>query len=71
VDEAVRLIEADANRSAGTHLHPFPLPAEWGIQRDIVATLRQTLRPLARQASARPVSPAPPAAPVQPATGAG
>jgi CRP-like cAMP-binding protein len=26
------------------------------IQRDIVATLRQTLRPLARQASARPVS---------------
>jgi len=30
------------------------------IQRDLVATLRQTLRPLARQASARPVSPAPP-----------
>jgi CRP-like cAMP-binding protein len=41
------------------------------IQRDIVATLRQTLRPLARQASARPVSPASPAAPLQPATGAG
>ena len=34
------------------------------IQRDIVGTLRQTLRPLARQASARPVSPAPPTAPV-------
>jgi CRP-like cAMP-binding protein len=32
------------------------------IQRDIVATLRQTLRPLARQASARPVSPNPPTA---------
>jgi len=36
------------------------------IQRDIVGTLRQTLRPLARQASARPVSPAPPTALVQP-----
>jgi cysteine synthase len=31
VAEAVRRIEADANRSADTHLHPFPLPAEWGI----------------------------------------
>jgi cysteine synthase len=30
-DEAVRRIEADANRSADTHLHTFPLPAEWGI----------------------------------------
>jgi cysteine synthase len=30
-DEAVRRIEADANRSADTHLHSFPLPAEWGI----------------------------------------
>ncbi|WP_105566729.1 L-cysteine desulfhydrase Cds1 [Microbacterium halophytorum] len=30
-DEAVRLLEADANRSADTHLHTFPLPAEWGI----------------------------------------
>src|SRR5262249_60027356 len=29
--EAVRRIEADANRSADTHLHVFPLPAEWGI----------------------------------------
>jgi cysteine synthase A len=27
----VRRIEADANRSADTHLHVFPLPAEWGI----------------------------------------
>ena len=26
-DEAVRRIEADANRSADTHLHAFPLPA--------------------------------------------
>ena len=24
-------MEADANRSADTHLHPFPLPPEWGI----------------------------------------
>ena len=29
--EAVRRIEADANRSADTHLHVFPLPPEWGI----------------------------------------
>lgn len=31
VCEAVRIIEADANRSADTHLLPFPLPPEWGI----------------------------------------
>jgi len=31
VFEAVRRVEADANRSADTHLHRFPLPAEWGI----------------------------------------
>jgi cysteine synthase A len=31
VDEAVRRIDADANRSADTHLHVFPLRAEWGI----------------------------------------
>ena len=30
-DEAVARLEADANRSADTHLHTFPLPAEWGI----------------------------------------
>ncbi|WP_067824374.1 PLP-dependent cysteine synthase family protein [Actinomadura kijaniata] len=30
-EEAVRLIEADANRSADTHLHAFPLPRAWGI----------------------------------------
>jgi cysteine synthase A len=30
-DEAVRWIEADANRSSDTHLHVFPLPEEWGI----------------------------------------
>jgi cysteine synthase len=30
-DEAVRRIEADANRSADTHLHAFPLPENWGI----------------------------------------
>src|SRR5919205_4294024 len=30
-DEAVRVIDADANRSADTHLHPFPLPEAWGI----------------------------------------
>ncbi|HET7682981.1 MAG TPA: PLP-dependent cysteine synthase family protein [Marmoricola sp.] len=31
VHEAIRLVEADANRSADTHLHVFPLPPEWGI----------------------------------------
>ncbi len=30
-NEAVRHIEADANRSADTHLHVFPLPTHWGI----------------------------------------
>jgi Cysteine synthase len=29
--DAVRRVEADANRSADTHLLPFPLPPEWGI----------------------------------------
>ncbi|MEV4666753.1 PLP-dependent cysteine synthase family protein [Microbacterium sp. LWO12-1.2] len=28
---AIGLLDADANRSADTHLHAFPLPAEWGI----------------------------------------
>ncbi len=31
LNEALRLVEADANRSADTHLHVFPLPPEWGI----------------------------------------
>jgi cysteine synthase A len=30
-NEAVRRLDADANRSADTHLHGFPLPTEWGI----------------------------------------
>jgi cysteine synthase A len=30
-NEAVRRIDADATRSADTHLHVFPLPADWGI----------------------------------------
>jgi len=29
--EAIGLVEADANRSADTHLLPFPLPRSWGI----------------------------------------
>jgi cysteine synthase A len=28
---AIALVEADANRSADTHLLPFPLPAAWGV----------------------------------------
>jgi cysteine synthase A len=31
VDNAVRLIEADAQRSADTHLLRYPLPAEWDV----------------------------------------
>lgn len=31
VKNAIRLLDADANRSADTHLHVFPLPPEWGI----------------------------------------
>ena len=30
-DEAVRRVEADANRSADTHLIAYPLPDEWGV----------------------------------------
>ncbi|RZT84353.1 cysteine synthase A [Pseudonocardia sediminis] len=32
VDEAMRRVQADANRSADTHLHVFGLPPEWGVQ---------------------------------------
>ncbi|MGI8881178.1 MAG: PLP-dependent cysteine synthase family protein [Jatrophihabitans sp.] len=32
VDEAIRRVEADANRSADTHLMAFPLPPDWGIE---------------------------------------
>ncbi|WP_084960113.1 PLP-dependent cysteine synthase family protein [Thermoactinospora rubra] len=31
VAEAVLKVEADANRSADTHLHVFPLPSRWGV----------------------------------------
>lgn len=31
VKAAIGKLEADANRSADTHLHLFPLPEEWGI----------------------------------------
>jgi cysteine synthase A len=31
VDEAIRKVNADANRSADTHLLAYPLPAEWGV----------------------------------------
>ncbi|WP_370616376.1 PLP-dependent cysteine synthase family protein [Mumia sp. Pv 4-285] len=32
VDEAIRRVDADANRSADTHLHVFPLPGGPGIE---------------------------------------
>ncbi|WP_369052069.1 PLP-dependent cysteine synthase family protein [Kineococcus terrestris] len=31
VHEAVRLVQADGNRSADTHLRVFPLPPAWGV----------------------------------------
>jgi cysteine synthase A len=31
VNEAVRQVEADSNRSADTHLHVFPLPGSWDV----------------------------------------
>ncbi|NUW34863.1 PLP-dependent cysteine synthase family protein [Nonomuraea sp. SMC257] len=31
VAEAIRTVEADANRSCDTHLHVFPLPPQWGV----------------------------------------
>jgi cysteine synthase A len=31
LNEAVRKVEADSNRSADTHLHVFPLPASWDV----------------------------------------
>ena len=31
LNEAIRRVEADANRSADTHLHAFPLPEAWGV----------------------------------------
>jgi cysteine synthase A len=31
VNEAVRKVEADSNRSADTHLHVFPLPETWDV----------------------------------------
>ncbi|HUR06756.1 MAG TPA: PLP-dependent cysteine synthase family protein [Nonomuraea sp.] len=31
VTEAIRRVEADANRSCDTHLHVFPLPPHWGV----------------------------------------
>jgi cysteine synthase A len=31
VTDAIGKVEADANRSADTHLLPFPLPGDWGI----------------------------------------
>ena len=31
VDRAVAAVEADARRSADTHLLVYPLPPEWGV----------------------------------------
>ncbi|MDV3124064.1 PLP-dependent cysteine synthase family protein [Mycobacterium sp. 21AC1] len=40
VDNAVRLIEADAKRSADTHLLRYPLPTEWSDRFDVALYLK-------------------------------
>ncbi len=40
VDNAVRLIEADARRSADTHLLRYPLPAAWSARVDVQLYLK-------------------------------
>jgi cysteine synthase A len=32
VSEAIRVVDADANRSADTHLHVFPMPSDVGVE---------------------------------------
>jgi cysteine synthase A len=32
LNEAISKVEADSNRSADTHLMPFPLPSSWGVE---------------------------------------
>lgn len=39
-DNAVRLIEADARRSADTHLLRYPLPPAWSAERDVELYLK-------------------------------
>ncbi|MGV9801825.1 PLP-dependent cysteine synthase family protein, partial [Mycobacterium sp. NPDC003449] len=40
VDNAVRLIEADAKRSADTHLLRYPLPSLWADGVDVALYLK-------------------------------
>ena len=40
VDNAVRLIEADARRSADTHLLKYPLPSSWASEVDVALYLK-------------------------------
>ncbi len=40
VDNAVRLIEADARRSADTHLLRYPLPSAWADRHDVALYLK-------------------------------
>jgi cysteine synthase A len=40
VDNAVRLIEADARRSADTHLLRYPLPSNWSTDADVALYLK-------------------------------
>jgi len=60
VDEAVRRLDAEADRSADTHLYSFPLPPQWGVDLYLkgrgVAPHRQPQAPAGPQPRAvRPV----------------
>ena len=39
-DNAIRLIEADARRSADTHLLRYPLPSSWSADADVALYLK-------------------------------
>lgn len=39
-DDAIRLIHADARRSADTHLLRYPLPSAWGADVDVTLYLK-------------------------------
>ena len=40
VDEAIRLLQADARRSADTHLLRYPLPSAWSATVDVALYLK-------------------------------
>ena len=48
-DNAVRLIEADARRSADTHLLRYPLPSAWGADGGVELYLKDETTHITRQ----------------------